>query len=299
MTKTSSPPSNPLTSKPPLFKYLSPESTLAVLKGGTLKWSSPKIFNDPFDSQWNIAHNATGPSFDAFIAPAYKKLLTERIDWSKIRNPAKREMVSRLRQQLAAKPDELDKIIAECRDYFLKDGHDVLFQRLDRRLQQLRLLCLSEEPRSLLMWSHYAMEHQGAVLEIDPDQLTFTKFHRVEYVSEFPEVIPGKEWADLITRSISPPSDSKYVEILVSTKSKEWSYEREWRLVYLETDTVRGTSDDELVAFPPNAIRKVILGCRADSHFSQEVTDILNTRFPHVIVQRAAQSRSSFSLDIT
>ena len=31
------------------YKYLSPDAATAVLENRTFKWSSPKLFNDPFD----------------------------------------------------------------------------------------------------------------------------------------------------------------------------------------------------------------------------------------------------------
>lgn len=42
------------------YKYLSPEAAASVLDNGTLKWSSPKLFNDPFDFPYEMDFSFDG-----------------------------------------------------------------------------------------------------------------------------------------------------------------------------------------------------------------------------------------------
>lgn len=50
------------------YKYASPETALAVLKSRTFRYSSPLLFNDPFDVQ-------AGLHFDFDIETLHKKFL--------------------------------------------------------------------------------------------------------------------------------------------------------------------------------------------------------------------------------
>ena len=50
------------------YKYLSPEASVSILKNKTLKWSSPKLFNDPFDLPSEIDFSFDGDELaDALI----------------------------------------------------------------------------------------------------------------------------------------------------------------------------------------------------------------------------------------
>jgi hypothetical protein len=49
----------------------------------------------------------------------------------------------------------IEKMMAEGRKFWIEER------------QILRILCLAERPDNLLMWSHYAQQHAGVVLEFE------------------------------------------------------------------------------------------------------------------------------------
>jgi len=80
------------------------------------------------------------------------------------------------------------------------------------------VLCFSEEKVDILQWAHYADRHKGICLGFNVTG-SQGKFGRVHYETDrfpFPE---------------KPDMDFSWK--LLSTKSKVWEYEREWR-VFLE-----------------------------------------------------------------
>ncbi len=80
------------------------------------------------------------------------------------------------------------------------------------------VLCFSEEKSDVLQWSHYAERHKGICLGFNVT-VGQGKFGRVQYETDrfpFPE---------------KPDLDFSWK--LLSTKSKVWEYESEWR-VFLE-----------------------------------------------------------------
>lgn len=91
------------------------------------------------------------------------------------------------------------------------------------------LLCLSEIPDSLLMWSHYACDHRGVVLEID-----FNYFHQRQLYQKTGEFIIRKVIYRDSRVDDQPNGLGDYLfetpHQTISTKSSHWSYEHEWRI---------------------------------------------------------------------
>lgn len=130
--------------------------------------------------------------------------------------------------------------------------------------------CLSELDDSLLMWAHYANNHRGFCVEYDlmeiREQLGFTPIpivysdDRVCLHSINPDTVEKDSWAILI-RSLS-------------TKSPEWSYENEWRII-----RDKASCGDKWNEIKKGALlemtkpKSIILGCEAISSFEQKVKE--------------------------
>jgi hypothetical protein len=74
------------------------------------------------------------------------------------------------------------------------------------------VFCLTEDPLNLLMWSHYASEHKGLVVGFDTSNYFFRQdLYKVTYKNQRIGDITDKE--------------------LLTTKSNDWMYEKEFRLI--------------------------------------------------------------------
>lgn len=62
-------PSNWLHDRKLFFKYVTRDTALAILENGTLQWSAPNRFNDPFDMQFTMS-----------IGNAYERLRPRILD---------------------------------------------------------------------------------------------------------------------------------------------------------------------------------------------------------------------------
>lgn len=128
---------------------------------------------------------------------------------------------------------------------------------LDR---SIGILCLSENPSSLLMWSHYAEQYAGAVVEFD-DSHEFLRGHfRVEYRDQRPK------------RDISYYiSDNQPIPIAeLCVKPRDWEHEKEVRVARNLSDcklvkganTERGKFPVYVREIPPECVRSVTMGER-------------------------------------
>lgn len=155
-----------------------------------------------------------------------------------------------------------------------------MHERVDSMLEKnLGVLCMSTNPRSVLMWSHYASEHRGLLLEYDTLKEPF--FHLGDHV-KYSTVFP----------SICLPSKDENIPFL--RKSIEWQYEEEFRIVTRVTRCG--------VELQSACLTGVILGARCSSEFEKNVRKLLDERKaagkPSPILKRAKISKSQYSINI-
>lgn len=88
--------------------------------------------------------------------------------------------------------------------------------------ERIGVLCVSTKSDDILMWSHYADCHRGVCLEFDGNLSLMAHAHQVEYSRK--------------RNPINAYTDSKEEAMTKAllTKSEQWSYEDEWRLIRYE-----------------------------------------------------------------
>ncbi|EHY8704891.1 DUF2971 domain-containing protein [Vibrio cholerae] len=228
---------NGVTVKVKLYKYVPfSDGAKAIIRDGTLKFSSRLEFNDPFDC---IAR------FNK------KKTLNELSKREPILRGIMKNRNLSVEERFRAKKiaaNEMSKLIES--NYF------------DSMADQLGICCLSKVYDNILMWSHYADKHQGIVIEFSTEQLHEKNSHNseysllgfdVDYSPTMPEV--GNVLVNDFERDVKP---------LIFTKAIDWKYEEEFRVV----SNNRGVG---IHKFDQNLITRVFTGV----NFSQDNLDEL------------------------
>jgi hypothetical protein len=146
------------------------------------------------------------------------------------------------------------------------------------------VLCFSEHKTDVLQWAHYADRHKGICLGFDVSGGQ-GKFGQVQYVTEritFPEKL-----------------DEEFSWKLLSTKSKAWEYEKEWRVFLALKDGVWNESAGRFLYFadfgPELVLREVILGATNKTSIS-DVHQALHGYPESVRISRIHLSCDSFEL---
>ena len=90
------------------------------------------------------------------------------------------------------------------------------------------------------------------------------------------------------------------------TKSVDWSYEVEWRLIAEERGFAqdpmppdRLITDNDLLTLPRGALRSVTIGCLADDPSRVLIEHLVKTHAPDVLVRRATLAPDRYELRIT
>jgi Protein of unknown function (DUF2971) len=138
-----------------------------------------------------------------------------------------------------------------------------------RKIDQVfGILSLSMTADNLLLWAHYASEHRGLAVEIDPHDQEFNRHtSRDRNFERAGEVRYSAE------RPLYPETDEMLFDHFF-VKSREWSYEKEYRIVRkfesaLETKDVK-PFPIHLYELPPSAIRRVIFGARVKADLADQ-----------------------------
>lgn len=203
-----------------LYKYQALSAySLASLVNKTVWLSKPSTFNDPFDCAVTLDRKKFKESLEHVIA--------------------------RVAQQ--ARPEELaGKDLTGVRPGDA-EAYEEFRSGIKTRLQETGVLCLSEVPDSILMWSHYANHHRGFCVEYDFGEEE-TQLKKIAHAVRYSDTIPSLSAADL-----GGPNRSEALDALWLTKAECWAYEREWRVFMPQG----GKS-----YLAPSAARAVIFGAR-------------------------------------
>ena len=147
-----------------------------------------------------------------------------------------------------------------------------------RDVRKLGVVCLSEVDDSLLMWSHYADSHHGFCIEFERDEHNdlgnSEQCLPVVYQKEFPAF------------TLDEIEDKKATARILTTKSEEWAYEKEWRMI---------TKKDISMIQLPGKITGVIFGSRMEPNERHRIGALLG---PSVNYSVASPHRSRFRITL-
>ncbi len=239
-----------MTLPPHLFKYERVNlNSLVNLLARVVYFGSPKNFNDPYDC-------AISAIVQELSEDGVTKLLS-KIDAAHI----------------AAIEPNIGKILSQR-------AHATLQELSEEFLQKRGVSCFSETNENLLMWSHYADSGMGMCLKFDTNDVIFKRVHRVNYVEQFPAVTADELLVD--------QNYSRIFE-LYCTKSKDWSYEREWRSFHETAGTKFGYESSSLAA--------VFLGSRITNEMANLVATMLKGYDQLVPLYTSRPSAAEFKME--
>lgn len=275
-----------------MYKYL-PTERIDILENNLICFNNPLNFNDPFE--FNTSFN-----FSTFESNLYFSLST--LDLLK-------ELPAELLTQIEKLPEETaKKILEETKKTILatykKEKENIIratettMQNFNSKLIELtRILSLTETPANILMWGHYAQAHSGFVIEFDINHPFFSQ--RRSQKDEFGflrKVIYQKEYPILDVLS-----DGQVNHFLI--KSKDWEYEREWRMLLPQDSSVKKINalekEFDLYELPSDAIKTIFFGCNTPEHFKNKMSKLVDSRtdYKHIIFKQAKKSNLRFEIE--
>lgn len=222
-----------------LYKYYSDAPRkLSEVKSNKMWYSAPCKFNDIFDC--DICFNKEKIFNNTLrMIPGGVTIRAGSPQWKQLRAAITREL-----PQLGSRFESLKKAMG--------------------------ISCLSESEKSLLMWAHYANNHCGMCVEYD-----LLEINRQLKFSPVPVIYSDdRVCLDIVNlETLEPDAIKIFVESLTS-KSLEWSYEKEWRIIR-DQSACGNKWDVKKEGALLDMIRpsSIILGYAAKPEFEKEVKE--------------------------
>lgn len=297
------------------FKYMSATGLKRLLHTEAVRFTQPGVFNDPFEMPAVFADEAERALWNTFYLPKLASDAANEIMRETTQNPwrppvaafqfplevikgmpmTRDEATWALKSTAEpgrgwATATQSARALAESR-MTDQERREVARQRqIVERLREIDeevgIFSLTRSHENLLMWAHYADEHRGAVVEID--------IAAPEFVAPS---VSGQEAREVRYSSSRPRlllEDEVRFEPFF-TKSPQWAYEEEYRIVRRLKDAteVESTAGDgypvRVFSCPSHCIRSVIVGQR----FYKNRMDLIGAirdrlmQLKHILVRQA------------
>jgi predicted Fe-S protein YdhL (DUF1289 family) len=285
------------------FKYLTGDTAKLVLQNRKLKWSAPTQFNDPFDHQTALIFQFGSDEFQERFVTSLEEIVfgPAEPEFEEISMAGKLFLLLRRNGRAQDREEVLARIRAGAADSSAKipEYEQNINGLLADQLTNSRVLCLSEVHDNVVMWSHYADEHRGAVLKlncVDEIDDNFLAARPVQYVEEFTKFPTAEEWVNhlLGIRLIDYGQlffDAAYL------KHQDWAYEKEWRI---HIPILDGSEPKDGVSYYEKDGRvfgALYLGCRMSDDEKQELLAIVAQHHPRMAVFEMVKAKDGFWLE--
>lgn len=158
------------------------------------------------------------------------------------------------------------------------------------RIKEYGIFSLSSEKDNIIMWSHYSDSHRGYCIGYYRDKIMELRqkiwienkiqfnIHKVEYKNEYPKYDP------------TFMTNEEMIIKPLYTKSKDWKYENEYRLICIFRSKFSININDDIIA-------EVILGCKMPDCHKKEIINIIKTKNFDIPIFEAKLKENQYGLD--
>ena len=245
------------------FKYVSKQDALLIINNGTLFYTNPMNFNDPFD---------IAPSFPAEGKSKNYKFILEYNGIKPFSHGKRKKAV-------------LQKLNAETlRINFLREWV---------------VTCFSKSPFILPLWAHYADNHKGCVLEFKVNRdiidsiISAVKINHMdtEIVYPLPVVYSKKRPQAYDSNGFL---SEELAQQMILTKDEDWAYEQELRSFKLKTQGA--------YPFKKEQLHRVYCGMKMDKEGISQIKEAINkyreAHKHHVKINQVYLDRNEYKMGI-
>lgn len=268
-----------------VFKYTG--HAVSILETGRVRVSRADDLNDPFE-------------LTPWIDP--KQFNSKRVlEYLRGRSQVDKAHVAAMVQRGPIKRNEfertyfstLPKRVNQDNPGFARRVQDAQKGFATRFSKLWRLFCVSRRRDSILMWSHYAHSHTGAVIEFETS--IEPVFGELEQAGLILPVNYSKDKASYTAAPEDAKRSMQEMKKVACTKAKEWEYEKEVRLFIPLEHCI---ADGEFFVIPPAAIRRVILGARMLVEANCGILkQLARPWYGHVAISQAHLSSERYELE--
>lgn len=303
----------------PICKYVAPDR-FDIIENACIRFTQPSAFNDPFECHPFIESITPEDTFNDFItnyewSDDYVEK-TLRKSWNhqreKNKNAPSFEQVKHILIPMfkQSKPEfnNFLRRVMTTRNHPIDIVNTSFMGGIN---QKIGILSLTEANNNLLMWSHYALNHTGFVIEFNEKhpffdqrkkEKEFRRFlKKVSYSIKRPTVFMLDPKA--LDKDDQKGHLERWVTEIFFMKSEHWSYEKEWRMIeqLSECENIIHSEPQNiyLFPFPKDCIKGLIFGCRIQVETKQKLISIISSDadYSHLKIQQAEKDEQEYKLN--
>lgn len=224
-------------------------------------FAPPEKFNDPFDCRPVISLEAS----EAVQLEDYKRL--QKKYEPHLNREARRMDIREFRKNFNRSPNNPQ--VTEAIQQKIIDHHT----------KKIGVLSVTTKKDDILMWSHYADSHQGICLEFDGNFAFMAHAMKVKYTKTRPVINAYRD------------DHQTQLEKALLTKSDQWEYEDEWRLISYD-------EGPRVIRFRPQNLTGLIFGAQATASTIEMVRKWVEEREQPIILYKTEVCKSAYKLNI-
>ena len=246
-----------------LYKYRAfNEFTDEIIIKSSLWYANPTRFNDPFDMS---------PSFrQKYSKREIKDNIKDYVKNSENTKNFPLEEQEKYRRKFEKQSNTNEKFVVQRERLFFE------------QISTTGVVSLSKHNDSILMWSHYAQNHEGLVFEFD---YTGKKFG----LHEFPHKVEYIDGYGLLSHAVSRKERREQMATILLSKYNDWAYEAEYRIIDF------GHQGNK--PFEKSLLTKIIFGLKASPENMNRMVKLCRENgFEHVVFEKAERIEGTFAL---
>jgi len=279
-----------------LYKFRSPtDESLDNLANDTVWLSSASKYNDPFEFHDKLDYKQLSQAIETDFSSELLSTLTkdrdvpESVMKEALKSKSPIRHIGRYLLESSNIPGSMADEIFDKLEGITERGYRARYADKNRKVQEDMKVCsFSEVKEHLLMWGHYTGNHKGFCAEYDLDKWSAGDMRRRLL---YPVV--NKEGVYDATQHYVSSNRMKdfnplFPIVAGSTKSPEWSYEKEWRFIFNIGESFEEQN------YPMNCQSAVFLGHRMEADYRKKVLKVCTER--QLTVYQAVLSPTSYEM---
>lgn len=260
-------------------------NNLSALANNQFWFSGLNDFNDPFEGSYIKEINIERKLISGFEFKIKKEVGAEKF----------KEILSEL--ELVEGDYSSEELFQAIAEHDLKKSINIVHSS--------KIACFSIEQEinnpltNNLMWSHYANGLRGYCLVFDGDDL-LNDFYSSDKKAVRPIVVKYQDTPNTLRlkdfiQSELPINDVdinfvQKVTETVATKSSDWEYENEFRLITLE--------QSDFHIYSPELLKEIIVGDKMPASEKKLLLNVARASNPNVVVKTAKLKKDSYQIEI-
>ncbi|MEE8056234.1 MAG: DUF2971 domain-containing protein [Pseudomonadales bacterium] len=285
-----------------LVKFCSAETGLKILNSQSLRWSSPHLFNDPFEPDHNSEPDFTP---ETLLKGMIKEAISMLFGPSEPSGKSNRLVAAIARwrdEERFGSEDEAEVVLNQLLSQVARQQQEAIDDYLSTWRQfarSLRICTFSDKPANMFAWQRYADNHAGIALRFSAgDDTALPETHRMLY-SPNPPVVTSLKQQIAITYGKEPELSNKNFLEKLMTKNKAINVEREWRCFSTESGST--DADEQLwytnKKFSTPELKAIYLGLATSRQTRDEVIKLVKEKYKRTKVYQAEALKGRYEID--